>query len=529
MRFCASLLLPLAASVAATASTATYRNISMPSVTLDYSTIVATAGSESIGYYKYQNIRYAAVPIGDLRFAKPEWPPVETVINNGTLASADVDCATYEDCLYLDIWAPADSAKKNLPVVVWTHGGRFIFGSKTAVTPEALFALSKEFIFVAYNYRLGMTGLANGPTLNHEGGTSNAGVWDSAHAYEWVKRYISHWGGNPEEIVAVGFSAGASQDLFQITKFAGRAEQPFARAYLMSPGYVPGAGHQNSENQTFWQNVSTAVGCTGGSLSCMRSVDFKTLSNATTNMVSKYTYQLQPRVDGDFIADTYEAQLYQKRFNFTGPLVITHELHEINHKLPNGVNTSSDIPPHLKLYFPSITDGITNEIEALYPSTDYASEALRFADIDQDFELVAHNYALTSALHNQTWNAMVALGGATHGTDQNYYWYSNFSLVPTNTTSTSATGTPATGTATGLVTTTDIDHDVALKMQMYLMSFILTGNPNTMWSQHTLFWPIHAGNSSSPGHELVFNNTMYVQDDLLANHKSLFWNKALWY
>ncbi|KAK6593477.1 esterase [Botrytis cinerea] len=500
MRWFSIYALPIAASAAAVASTAHTTATSMPSVTLDYSTIVATAGSESIGYYKYQNIRYAAVPTGDLRFAKPQWPPVETIVNNGTLAPENVDCATYEDCLYLDVWAPANSANKSLPVVVWSHGGRFIFGSKTAVTPEALFALSKDFIFVAYNYRLGMTGLATAPTITHEGGTSNALVWDSAHAFDWVKSTL-----------ATG------------EKFAGRTEQTFARAYLMSPGYVPGAGHQNAE--AFYQNVSSSVGCSGGSLECMRSVNFTTLQTAATNMVSNYTYQFQPRVDGDIISDTYESQLYQKRFNFTGPLVITHELHEINNKLPTGVNTSSDIAPHLRLYFPSIKDNIVNEVQNLYPSTDYTSEGLRFADMDQDFELVAHNYALTEALNNQTWNAMVALGVATHGMDQNYYWYSNFTLVETNTTTTTTT----TAAGAGIVTTTDIDFSVALKMQKYLVSFILTGNPNTMWPEDKLYWPLHGGNVSSPGQELVFNDTMYIQDDILANEKSLFWNKALWY
>jgi carboxylesterase type B len=189
----------------------------MPSVTLDYSTIVATAGNESVGFYKYQNIRYAAVATGHLRWAKPEWPPVETAINEGTLADADVDCASTEDCLYMDIWAPANSSNKNLPVMVWTYGGGFTGGSKSENTPEGLFDLTTEFVLVAYNYRLGMTGLANGPSLLHEGGTSNTALWDVQHAFEWTKKYISNFGGNPDQITAVGFSAGASQVLFQMT------------------------------------------------------------------------------------------------------------------------------------------------------------------------------------------------------------------------------------------------------------------------------------------------------------------------
>ena len=210
------LLLSLAACVA-TQGTPTTPTTSGPTVTLDYCTVVPAAGNDSLGYYKYQNIRYAAVPTGSFRWDKPHNPPVETVVNNGSLAASDVDCASTEDCLYLDVWAPANSKGKKLPVMVWTYGGGFEAGSKSQNTPEGLFNLSTEFIFVAYNYRLGLTGLANGPTVLHEGGTSNTGLWDAQHAFQWVKKHISAFGGDPEQVTAVGFSAGASVVLFQLT------------------------------------------------------------------------------------------------------------------------------------------------------------------------------------------------------------------------------------------------------------------------------------------------------------------------
>jgi acetyl esterase/lipase len=156
---------------------------SMPTVTLDYSTIVAAAANTTVGYYKYQNIRFAQAPVGDLRFAKPLWPLQETDVNDGTLADSDVDCSAAEDCLFMDIWAPANSAGKSLPVLQWTYGGGFTGGSKSQNTPEGLFDLSTEFIFVSYNYRLGMTGLANGPLLLHQGGVSNPSVWDVQQAF----------------------------------------------------------------------------------------------------------------------------------------------------------------------------------------------------------------------------------------------------------------------------------------------------------------------------------------------------------
>lgn len=109
-----------------------------PTVTLDYATLIPAASNTTVGYYKYQNIRYAAVPTGDLRFAAPEWPPVETEINDGSLADSDVDCSSTEDCLYMDIWAPANSGNTSLPVLFWTYGGGFTGGSKSENTPEGL-------------------------------------------------------------------------------------------------------------------------------------------------------------------------------------------------------------------------------------------------------------------------------------------------------------------------------------------------------------------------------------------------------
>ncbi|KAH8659810.1 Alpha/Beta hydrolase protein [Xylariales sp. PMI_506] len=540
-----------ASTIAST--TATSASGDLPTVTLDYSTIQAVGGNTTAGYYKYQNIRFAAVPTGDLRWTAPQWPSTETEVNTGSLADADVDCASTEDCLYMDIWAPANiTSGKKLSVMVWTYGGGFTGGSKSENTPEGLFDLSNEFVFVAYNYRLGMTGLANGPTYNHQGGIANTAIWDVTHAFEWVQKYISNFGGDPEDVTAVGFSAGGSQVLFQMTRFAGRAEQLFAKAYVMSPGFVPGAGHQHAE--AFWQNVSTACGCAGGDLDCMRAVDFDTLTTAASDVESNYTYQFQPRVDGLIVADTYEAQFYQKRFNFSGPVVISHELHEANGQAYSGVDSEDDVATELRVFFPAIADEVVDQLLAYYPEDDYTSAGLRFADMKQHLDLTAHNLALTHAMNNQTWNALVGLGEATHGTDQSYYWYSTYTLdtssssdttssastttaAATVTTSTSAaatgnsTGTDSgapSGAGGGAGSSSSVNATVAVTMQKYLMSFVLTGNPNTEWADDKLFWPQY--NETTTGTELVFNTTMYVRDeDDLALEKVVYWNKALWY
>jgi hypothetical protein len=101
--------------------------------------------------------------------------------------------------------------------------------------------------------------------------------------------------------------------------------------------------------------------------------------------------------------------------------VITHEQHENNGSPTSGVNTTADVESELRAFFPSITDDVVKEIMELYPASDYSSPGYRFADMRQSFDLTAHDYAVTRALNNNTWNAMVALEQATHGTDQSYY------------------------------------------------------------------------------------------------------------
>jgi len=554
-------------SATVSTTTDTSSSSSMPTVELDYSTVQAVAGNDTIGYYKYQNIRYAAVPTGDLRFAAPGWPSQETDVNTGTnLADASVSCSSEEDCLYLDVWAPADAAGRNLPVLVWTYGGGFTGGSKAENTPEGLFELSKDFVFVGYNYRLGITGLATGPTYQHEGGVGNLCVWDASHAFEWVQKYIANFGGNPNDVTAMGFSAGGSQVMFQMARYGGNAPQLFHKAYIMSPGYVPGAGHHHGEQ--FWQNVSSAVGCDGGHLDCMREVDFDTLTDAASDVVSDYTYQFQPRPDGLILTDTYEANFYQGHFNFSGPIVLSHEQHEANSQAYSGVDTQDDVATYLRIFFPAITDDVVDELLELYPESDYTSAGLRFADMKQSLDLTAKNLALTHALGNATWNAEVALDQATHGTDQSYYWYSTYSLTSSsssaaarrmqetssdssyNTGTVSAADTSASSTVTasssvgsmgmggsfsggagagGMGSSSSVNSTIAVMMQKYLLSFVLTGNPNTEWPDDKLYWPMYNESTSGNGIEIVFNDTFTTSDDDLANDKSLYWNKALWY
>ena len=144
-------------------------------------------------------------------------------------------------------------------------------------TPQRVsLTFPKDFVFVAFNDRLGINGIANSVTAVHQGAIDNVALYDVEHGYKWVKKYISKFGGYSDDITAFGLSTGVSMPLFKITRYGGHNEQFFNKAYITSPGFLPGAGHHQGE--MFWQNVSTAVGCSGGDLTCMLSVAFANLN-----------------------------------------------------------------------------------------------------------------------------------------------------------------------------------------------------------------------------------------------------------
>jgi hypothetical protein len=158
---------------------------------------------------------------------------------------------------------------------------------------------------------------------------------------------------------------------------------------------------------------------------------------------------------------------------------------------------------------------------ALYPEANYTSAGLRFSDIAQSIEITGRNLAVTNALGNNTWNAENMILPATHFTDQAYYWY-----AATKMSASSLTSAPIKSTlGAANVPTAQI-------MQKYLLSFVITGDPNTLWANDTgkTYWPKYNERAAASPTVMLFNtNNMTLGGDDLATGKSLFWNKALWY
>ena len=97
----------------------------------------------------------------------------------------------------LDIYAPDDARRKELPVVFWIHGGGWQQGDKSDVGRKPQFFVDHGFVFVSTNYRL---------YPNVEMGEL---IRDVAGSLGWVHRNIGRHGGDPQRILVGGHSAGA--------------------------------------------------------------------------------------------------------------------------------------------------------------------------------------------------------------------------------------------------------------------------------------------------------------------------------
>ncbi|MGH2867744.1 MAG: carboxylesterase family protein [Solirubrobacteraceae bacterium] len=129
----------------------------------------------------------------------------------GDTSWLEADNGFSEDCLNLNVWAPADAGDKPLPVIVYVFGGGWMLGANTQTTSNASgLAATGRAVGVSINYRLGAFGALS---LSQYGGAlaeaTNLGLQDIIAALRWVKENIARFGGDPNNVTVTGHSAGA--------------------------------------------------------------------------------------------------------------------------------------------------------------------------------------------------------------------------------------------------------------------------------------------------------------------------------
>jgi para-nitrobenzyl esterase len=179
-------------------------------------------GEAGNGVAVFRGIRFAAPPVGPLRFRAPvrpePWSDRADCTRFGPIApqpAAPLSGRTgegveqSEDCLFLNVFTPACDSERR-PVLLWLHGGGFTIGSGSSDGYNGTrFAINHDVVIVTINYRLGALGFTQLGELGEEYASSgNAGMLDQVLALEWVRDNIAAFGGNPGNVTIFGESAG---------------------------------------------------------------------------------------------------------------------------------------------------------------------------------------------------------------------------------------------------------------------------------------------------------------------------------
>ena len=234
------------------------------------------------GADEYLGIPYAAPPVGPLRWRAPQppakWPGIRAATKFAPHCPQPAGvfgrASTSENCLYLNVFAPASHRGTGLPVMVWIHGGGFVGGESDDYDPSGLVA--DGVIVVTINYRLGALGFLAHPALaDHRGGpTGDYGLMDQQAAMRWVQHNARAFGGDPANVTIFGESAGGQSVLLQLASPGARGL--FAKAIAESGGYAL-SPTPLATAEAAGRAFAAKAGCASQTAQCLRSLPVATI------------------------------------------------------------------------------------------------------------------------------------------------------------------------------------------------------------------------------------------------------------
>ncbi|MET0391100.1 MAG: carboxylesterase/lipase family protein [Polyangiales bacterium] len=427
----------------------------------------------------FLGIPYAKPPVGELRWKPAERPETWSSpraatefggrcaqLESTTLMNA---ASETEDCLYLNVWAPAKTSAAKLPVMFWIHGGGNVNGSASEPVPyvnSGIFysgehiAANQDVVVVTINYRLGLFGFFAHPDLKDEDGAlaGNQGLDDQRVALEWVKTNIAKFGGDPEQVTIFGESAGSLDVCLHVASPKSRGL--FHRAISQSGGcttyQTPAA-----DAATRAADFAAAVGCTGDdALACLRG---KSVADLLAKTPAGSGAGFGPIVDGEFLPDQPRA-LYDRGETADVPYILGSNTDEGTlFTLAAQIPDEAALKAAITRQYPTVS---VDDVLARYPLQQFDSAEkpyqAAFARILGDASLVCSTYdaAVRHAaagretyMYNFDIAASVAGLGATHGSELVYVF----------------------GTGTSL---TDPQRAISDQMQTYWANLGKTGDPN---------------------------------------------------
>ncbi|KAA8642211.1 hypothetical protein EYZ11_007464 [Aspergillus tanneri] len=317
------------------------------------------------GIVQWLGMRYAAPPVGPLRFAAPQDPEsvdgVQNAFQHGPqcipTGEYPIPEETSEDCLFVDVQAPT-MVSQPLPVFVWIEGGGFSQNSQANYDASGLIQASgMGIVVVTFNYRVGPYGFLSGAEVQRQASVNN-GLKDQIHVLKWVQKHIRKFGGDPNHVVLGGVSAGAASITLLLSAYGGRDDGLFHAAAAESQSF---AGMQTvDESQFAYNNLVIRTGCASddNTLACLRRLDVARLQQANINTPLPKAqdpplYLYGPVVDGLLVPD-YTYRLFRRGHFIRVPVIFGDVTDEGTIFVPRNLSSVGEAHTFLQSQFPEL-------------------------------------------------------------------------------------------------------------------------------------------------------------------------------
>ncbi|CCG85146.1 Predicted protein [Taphrina deformans PYCC 5710] len=411
----------------------------------------------------------------------------------GVSASSSGLVPTSEDCLFLNVWRPANSTNTNLPVIVQIHGGAYASGNGRNDPTFWQDITGTEFIFVSIQYRLGSFGFLASADV-HEHGALNAGLLDQRLALQWVQEHIGSFNGDPYNVTIFGESAGGGSVMNHLLAYGGTLGSTLFRSAIAASPYLPKQyDYASAFTSNLYYSVLKNAGCSddsslarGAAFDCLTSLDadkFLTASQSVVNNTLFGTLGFAPVTDGVFLQGSPTRQLLERKVNGERAMV-GYNTHDGLLFVPQNLQTRQDFLNYLSDLLPLFSNVSMAQVLKYYPepafsSGLYATQVERAATIYGDLTFLCPGQWIADAF-STSYRYQYAVGSAIHAIDLPHYLPQPPVLVYPS-----------------------IDNNLSRVIDTAFTSFVMGGTPKLVNS--TLDFPLW--NGADYGRQLTFNTT----------------------
>ncbi|EKO3981528.1 carboxylesterase family protein [Vibrio fluvialis] len=542
-------------------------------------------GTITDGIARFLGIPYAAPPVGDLRWKPPvehsSWATIRNATDYGPICSQYAlepfsgPTTVNEDCLYLNVFTPADviasgktkqvkhsqatsssdssaqNKSERLPVMIWIHGGGNFVGMANGYDGSKL-ASEGRVIVVTLNYRLGVFGFLSNPALNDENHLyGNYGLLDQQFAMKWVQQNISRFGGDPENVTLFGESGGSMAIGAQLV--SPMAKGLFQRVIMQSGEFHSWHGpvEQALEAGTkFAVDAGCGSGADASTAACLRAMPASKVLELN-GIGSPASGAAIPLVDGSVVPLEPEKAVKTGQFNHVPILIGTNRdeyswvlgiFGEYNSPKP-ALPTEQDFVNYIKTRFegnagpgntlPRYPEGTVQAVLDEYPIDSYASVKEQYISAVTDgawavavcgtrhfVRLMAdkvpvYQYEFRDRTAPSYFKNKLMLEplGAYH-TSEYLYLFPNWS-----------------GYNSAPIALNSAQEDLSKKMVAHWTNFAWNGNPNNNGGNSP--WPRYENNGNQAellGLDIAPTGLTKISDsEFSAEHKCDFWDEVLVY